>query len=98
MDQVKIGIIGVGNMGSAHVVSIGQLANAKLTALCDINPEKLKRYDPEKIQLFTDTKTFFKKADIDAVIVATPHYFHVPLAIEALKNPSPCTKRLRKNW
>ena len=86
MDQVKIGIIGVGNMGSAHVVSIGQLANAKLTALCDINPEKLKRYDPEKIQLFTDTKTFFKKADVDALIVATPHYFHVPLAIEALKN------------
>lgn len=86
MDQVKIGIIGVGNMGSAHVGSIGQLANAKLTALCDINPEKLKRYNPKEIQLFTDTKTFFKKADVDAVIVATPHYFHVPLAIEALKN------------
>lgn len=86
MDQVKIGIIGVGNMGSAHVVSIGQLANAKLTAICDINPEKLKRYNPEEIQLFTDSKEFFRKADIDAVIVATPHYFHVPLAIEALKN------------
>ncbi len=86
MDQVKIGIIGVGNMGSAHVVSIGQLANAKLTAICDINPEKLKRYNPKEIQLFTDSKEFFRKADIDAVIVATPHYFHVPLAIEALKN------------
>ena len=86
MDQVKIGIIGVGNMGSAHVVSIGQLANAKLTAICDINPEKLKRYNPKEIQLFTDSKEFCRKADIDAVIVATPHYFHVPLAIEALKN------------
>ena len=86
MDQVKIGIIGVGNMGSAHVVSIGQLANAKLTAICDIYPEKLKRYNPKEIQLFTDSKEFFRKADIDAVIVATPHYFHVPLAIEALKN------------
>lgn len=86
MDQVKIGIIGVGNMGSAHVISIGQLANAKLTAICDINPEKLKRYNPKEIQLFTDSKEFFRKADIDAVIVATPHYFHVPLAIEALKN------------
>ncbi len=86
MDQVKIGIIGVGNMGSAHVVSIGQLANAKLTAICDINPEKLKRYNSKEIQLFTDSKEFFRKADIDAVIVATPHYFHVPLAIEALKN------------
>ena len=64
MDQVKIGIIGVGNMGSAHVVSIGQLANAKLTAICDINPEKLKRYNPEEIQLFTDSKEFFRKADI----------------------------------
>ena len=47
--MLKIGIIGVGNMGSAHVVSIGQLSNAKLTAICDINPEKLKKYDPEKL-------------------------------------------------
>lgn len=86
MDQVKIGIIGVGNMGSAHVVSIGQLSNAKLTALCDINPEKLKKYDPEKIQLFTDTGKFFKEADIDAVIIAVPHYFHVSLAIEAMNH------------
>ena len=86
MDQVKIGIIGVGNMGSAHVVSIGQLSNAKLTAICDINPEKLKKYDPEKIQLFTDTDKFFKEADIDAVIIAVPHYFHVSLAIEAMNH------------
>jgi len=85
MDQVKIGIIGIGNMGSAHVVSIGQLKNAKLTALCDINPAKLKPHEGKGLQLFTDSEEFFRKADIDAVVIAVPHYFHVSLALRALE-------------
>lgn len=85
MDQVKIGIIGLGNMGSAHVVSLGELGNAKLTALCDTNPEKLKRYEGKGFQLFTEDEAFFQNADVDAVVVATPHYFHVPLVLRALE-------------
>lgn len=85
MDQVKIGIIGLGNMGSAHVTSLEELKNAKLTALCDTNPEKLKRYEGKGYQLFTDDEDFFKNADADAVVVATPHYFHVSLVLRALE-------------
>ena len=85
MDQVKIGIIGLGNMGSAHVTSLEELKNAKLTALCDTNPAKLKRYEGKGYQLFTDDEEFFKNADVDAVVVATPHYFHVSLVLRALE-------------
>ena len=84
MDYVKFGIIGIGNMGSSHVKYIGELANAKLTAVCDINPKAFERIAPEtreKIKCFTDADTFFKEADIDAVLIAVPHYDHPDLAI-----------------
>ena len=44
MSVVRIGIIGVGVMGSAHVNSVKQLKNCELTALCDIDPKVLERY------------------------------------------------------
>ena len=44
MDQVRIGIIGVGNMGSGHAKTItsGQVPDMVLTAIADINPERRK--------------------------------------------------------
>ena len=88
MDFVKFGIIGTGNMGTGHTNSISQLSNAKLTAVCDINPKAFDRIKPEireKIKCYTDAETFFKEADIDAVIIAVPHYFHPDLAIMAMQ-------------
>ncbi len=89
MDFVKFGIIGIGNMGSAHTNFISELANAKLTAVCDINPKAFDRIKPEireKIKCFTDVDTFLKEADIEAVIIAVPHYFHPDLAIKAMQS------------
>ena len=86
--QVKIGIIGVGNMGHSHVYNVHELPNTCLTAVCDTDQAKLDRIKPEvkaQIKMFTNSKDFFEQADIDAVIIAVPHYDHVPLAIEALR-------------
>ena len=43
MEKVRIGVIGIGNMGSAHAVSIynGKVDNLKLTAVCDIDDRRL---------------------------------------------------------
>jgi predicted dehydrogenase len=45
MEYVKLGIIGIGTMGSVHVQSImeGKIARCKLTAVCDPKRERLKR-------------------------------------------------------
>ncbi|MFS0777702.1 Gfo/Idh/MocA family oxidoreductase [Neobacillus sp. 3P2-tot-E-2] len=90
MEKVKIGIIGIGNMGSSHSLYLnnGEVPGAVLTAVCDQNPERLKWAKEtlgENIQLFDNTESFFEFGDIDAVIVATPHYDHPPLAIKALQ-------------
>jgi predicted dehydrogenase len=46
MECVKLGIIGIGTMGSVHAQTImeGKVARCKLTAVCDPNPERLKRF------------------------------------------------------
>ncbi len=44
MNNVRIGIIGIGNMGSGHSLYLypGQVSNAELTAVCDIHPDRIK--------------------------------------------------------
>ena len=85
MSVVRIGIIGVGVMGSAHVRSVGQLKNCKLTALCDIDPQALERQKESGAELFSDSEALFESGKVDAVIISTPHYSHVPLALRALE-------------
>ena len=87
MDFVKFGIVGIGNMGSCHVNFIEAIPKAKLTAVCDINPAAFDRIKPEireKIKCFTDLDTFLAEGDIDAVMVAVPHYSHPDVAIKAM--------------
>ena len=88
MEKVRIGIIGVGNMGSSHAKQLinMEVPGAELVAICDSNPDKLKWAKEtlgDSVKLFSKTEDFFAFENIDAVIIATPHYDHPVLAIEA---------------
>ena len=90
MDIVRIGVIGVGNMGGNHVgyLAKGDIPGAKLTALCDTNAEQLARMKAlagEDVATFEEADAMLHSDQVDAVIVATPHYDHPPLAIKALE-------------
>ncbi len=86
MRKVKIGIIGIGGMGQAHIKSIADLKNCCLAAVCDTDTKKIKDFSTESdVQAFVDSDDFFKQADVEAVIIATPHYFHNTLAEEAFE-------------
>lgn len=89
MDKVKFGIIGVGNMGSAHLgfFHAGKIKNAVVTAIADINEKKLeaaRKNFPGDYKCYLSGDELIDNADVDAVIVATPHYSHPDLAIRAL--------------
>lgn len=87
MDKVRIGIIGIGNMGSAHALSIykGKVDNLELTAVCDIDEKRLQwasqTFGPE-ISLFSDYHLLIKSGLIDAILIATPHNLHPKIAID----------------
>lgn len=91
MKEVRYGIIGLGNQGSTYIKEFfnkGKVANAKITALCDINPDKIalaKEYTKgQKIEFFTDYKIMLESGLVDAVMVETPHYSHPEIAQECL--------------
>lgn len=91
MDEVKVGIIGIGNMGTSHAQDIldGKVKGALLSAICDIDQQRLewaKSNLKENINCFSTPTEFYKKADVNAVIIATPHYDHPTLAIEGFKH------------
>ncbi|OGV39386.1 MAG: oxidoreductase [Lentisphaerae bacterium GWF2_45_14] len=84
MDEVRIGIIGSGVMGQAHMQSIKKTKRARLAAVCDMNGEAVKKLSEEHdVKGFTDANEMFKSGMIDAVMIATPHYSHTPLAVAA---------------
>ena len=84
---LRIGIIGVGNIGSAHMKALlaGEIPKACLTAVCDVDPQKLEQCKERTPALpcFTDHRKLLDSGLCDAVIIATPHYFHPPIAIDA---------------
>ncbi|KGE17132.1 Gfo/Idh/MocA family protein [Paenibacillus wynnii] len=88
MELVRYGIIGLGNMGRSHALSLlNEVKGAELTAVCDMDPERLKWAEknlPESVVLFQNPIDLFKSHSVDAVLISTPHYDHPTLAIEAL--------------
>lgn len=87
LNKVRFGIAGVGIMGSGHAHNLleGKVPGGVLAAVCDIDPAKLewvKQQHPD-VAVFENTQAMFDSGAIDAVVIATPHYFHPPIAMEA---------------
>lgn len=90
MDKVRLGIIGLGNMGSQHAQNVteGKVPSMELTALCDISPLR-KNFASEKypgIKFFDNSHELIRSGLVDVVLVAVPHYDHPPIAIDAFQN------------
>jgi len=83
--SVRLGIIGLGNMGGAHCRSIleGKVPGAELTAVCDVESGKASLF-PD-VPFFENFESLQASGKVDAVLIATPHYSHTTLGIEALE-------------
>ena len=89
METVKIGIIGIGNMGSSHANCIykNEVEGLTLTAVADIDENRLKWAEEQfpEVARFSTAEDMIENGDIDAVIIAVPHYFHPVYAIRAFE-------------
>ena len=91
MKKIKLGIIGFGNMGIGHYDNIkdGQCPNIDVTAIADINPERIiwcKENLPNNIALFNTADALINSNKCDSVLIATPHYEHPSIAIIAMQH------------
>lgn len=91
MEKVRIGIIGIGNMGTTHskTISEGKVPELELTAVADREEGRrqwCKDNLPESVQIFEEGSDLIASGVCDAVLVAVPHYQHPELSIEALQH------------
>ena len=88
--KIRLGIIGLGNMGSGHASRIvaGNCPDFELVAVADINPARIqwgKENLEADITYFEDAVAMLDSGLVDAVIVSVPHYNHPKYAMECMK-------------
>ncbi|HSS97949.1 MAG TPA: Gfo/Idh/MocA family oxidoreductase [Terriglobales bacterium] len=95
-ERVRVGFIGVGGRGTSLLGELLEVENVDIKAICDVVPEKVAhaqklvtdKGQPEP-KAFTKGDSDFKnltQLDLDIVYIATPWNWHVPMAVDAMKN------------
>ena len=84
MQELRLGIIGLGNMGQFHAnaIAAGKITDCHLAAVCDPDGRQLVRHLPARG--FLSSSELINSGEVDAVLIATPHYSHTTIGIEAL--------------
>ena len=83
-DMVRVGVIGTGGMGSGHCTMLPQIPETELTAICDTDTRTRNEMGAKcGVPAFDSHSELLQSGLVDAVIIATPHYFHPPIAEEA---------------
>src|SRR5262249_24846717 len=87
-DTLQIGLIGVGGRCKHLLKSFRALPNVKITAVCDVWDENFaaakKIADPKAFATKQHEELLARK-DVDAVLIATPDHWHVPITVDACK-------------
>ena len=91
MDKVRLGIIGIGNMGSGHLKNIleGKVPEMEVTAVADRQEGRrawAKENLPESVVIFEEGTDLIAAGVCDGVLIAVPHYQHPELTIDAMNH------------
>ncbi len=94
---VKVGFVGVGGMGSAHVQNYLNIEGVEIKAICDIRPAHVERAQKWVVEAGQpkpagysngprDFERMCETEELDLVMTATPWEWHVPVCLSAMKN------------
>ncbi len=90
-DQIAVALIGINGIGMYHVRQIAANRLARVVALCDVDDavlargvRRVKEMTGNTPQTTRDYRTIIDDKSIDAVVIATPHHWHCPIAVPAL--------------
>ncbi len=92
--KIRLGILGIGNMGTGHIRNLeeGKCPETVFAAAADTNPTKLqwvKDNVSHPVSLYSSCEEMLDSGDIDALLVAVPHYDHPTYAIMAMEKGIP---------
>ncbi|MFD1676761.1 Gfo/Idh/MocA family protein [Alicyclobacillus fodiniaquatilis] len=87
MEQIRVGVIGVGIIGKTHLENYAKIAGVEVVAIADVNEAELRRVaDTYQVpNVYTDFRELLQRDDLDAVDVCLHNNFHAPVTIAALE-------------
>jgi predicted dehydrogenase len=87
LEKLNLGIVGACKRGGSFAQAIEHLEAARIHAVCDVDvihlPETAERVGAD--EAYTDYYEMLERSSVDAVIIGTPMYLHVPQAVAALR-------------
>ncbi|ARK32408.1 Gfo/Idh/MocA family protein [Halalkalibacter krulwichiae] len=88
MDQLRIGVIGIGRFGRLHLRVFNQIAGCEVTAIADVSDKLLNqvKQDFGIEKTYKDALRLIKDPAIDVIDIVSDEDTHGPLAIEAIKH------------
>ena len=81
--MLKVGILGVGGISSAHISGWKTVTDAKIVAMCDIRPERMEKY--EGVNKYTSFDDMIASDQLDVIDICLPTYLHVEYSIKAMQ-------------
>ncbi len=85
MTQLKVGVIGCGGVAKVHIQALQQLEDVEIYSVCDLKDEIETLATQLGCKYYKEYKEMLKDEALEAVHICTPHYLHVPMATEAIK-------------
>ncbi|MBI3876972.1 MAG: Gfo/Idh/MocA family oxidoreductase, partial [Verrucomicrobia bacterium] len=89
MKHVRLGIVGLGNIGKFHCGYLldKKISRCELVAVSDAFAPSLEPFKNKPgLKCFASCEEMIRSGEIDAIVIATPHYLHTTIGIDALKN------------
>ncbi len=84
MNKVKVGIVGVGHLGSLHAKLYKEIPDAEIVGLFDVDSEKLNKVAKDlNLDVYTSLESLIE--NVDAVDIVTPTSFHYHIAMKSLE-------------
>lgn len=86
VQKVKLGLVGLGNIGRTHIHNIKSMEQIELVGLCDTVQERADRFAAEcSTKAYYSHLELFEQSGLEAVIIAVPHYSHPAIASDAFE-------------
>ena len=89
MEQVRAALVGMNVIGQPLAKGVGNDPRARIVALCDVAEERMRAFAaelPGSLRCYTQYEELCRDPEVDAVLIATPNQWHIPIGLEAVRH------------
>ena len=86
MDRLRIGVVGLNGIGGRHAKSLAEMDRVDLVPVADLREDLRAEFaQASGATAYADYREMVEKEELDAVVIATPHFLHAPMGLHCLQ-------------